>query len=84
MDIEVTRYEDEYGNIYETLRIDGVQQFKVGPLDLEDPNEVTCEKLGEIIDRAWEEGTKGEPCVPIFVYEPGPRDPRFDSSDFAA
>jgi len=84
MDISVTRYEDEYGNIYETLAIDDVVQFKVGPLDLEDPKEVTCEKLCEIIERAWEEGMKKEPCVPHFVYEAGPKDPRFNANDFAA
>jgi len=69
MDMEVRRYLDEYGSTFETLAVDGVKQFKIGPINFEDPLAVTCEKLGLLIERAWDNGIKKEPMVPIYIYE---------------
>ena len=72
MEIKVSYTMDEYGTQFQRLWVDDVFQGKVGPIAELNDQQITCEQISLMLQKAWDAGRKGEPCVPIESYEERP------------
>lgn len=69
MDVEVRQRTDEYESMFETLFVNDVFQGKVGPVDPENNQQISCTMMMTLLEQAYDAGKRQEPFTITHVYE---------------